>query len=356
MKDGVVGTLESFHFVWPQALLLMLFLPVWWYHYAQSIRRQIEQQALVFSYTALVAQLTKVTQQGKSWKRLLYPCTLCFIFLSLIVALARPMVNIPVSVQSADVILVLDISLSMMANDIKPTRLEAAKRAAANFISDLPENIRVGLTVFAGDVYVLSPPTRKHAELIADLDALRQDDLKPRTEIGSALHAALQILAKEKSKAQRATAQSKSSHSKLQKEESPISNPTESNTNRDQAIVLLSDGDSHEGYPWDRAAMDAEKAHVRIDAIGIGSAQGGVIHYQGMELPVSFDERTLRQIAQIAHGQYFRAYQASDFQAAYSQIQAHTVHTENMDVELSFIFAGLALIGLLGITLKSRNI
>jgi len=355
MKDGFVGTLESFHFVWPQALLLMLLLPVWWYHYAQSIRYQIEQQALVFSYTALVAQLTKLTQQGKAWKRLLYPCTLCIIFLSLIVALARPMVNIPISVQSADVILVLDISLSMMADDIKPTRLEAAKRAAAHFIRDLPENIRVGLTVFAGDIYVLSPPTRKHTELIADLDALRQDDLKPRTEIGSALHAALQILAKEKSKAQRPAVQSKSSHSKLQKEESLTPNPTES-AQRDQAIVLLSDGDSHEGYPWDRAAMDAEKAHVRIDAIGIGSAQGGLIHYQGMELPVSFDERTLRQIAQIAHGQYFRAYQASDFQEAYSQIQAHTVHTENMDLELSFVFAGLALIGLLGITLKRRSI
>jgi len=356
MKDGLFGSIESFHFVWPQALFLALLLPFWWYYYAQSIRRQIEQQALAFSYTALVAKLTKLKEQGKFWKRLLYPCTLCFVFLSLIVALARPMVNIPVSIQSADVVLVLDISLSMMADDIKPTRLEAAKHAAANFIRDLPENIRVGLTVFAGDVYVLSPPTRKHAELIADLEALRQDDLKPRTEIGSALHAALQILAKEKSKAQRTVGHSKAANSKLPKEESSIPNLTETSTHHDQAIVLLSDGDSHEGYPWDRAAMDAQKAKVRIDAIGIGSAHGGVIHYQGMELPVSFDEKTLRQIAQIARGQYFRAYQASDFQEAYSQIQAHTVHTENIDIELSFAFAGLALIGLLGITLKWRSI
>jgi Ca-activated chloride channel family protein len=369
--------LASFRFVWPLALLLLMLLPLWWWLYARQLRQRLQSQALSFSYAAVAAQLKN---RPSGWKRLLYPVTVCGVMACLIIALARPMVSMPISVQSADVMLVLDISLSMMADDLKPTRLEAAKRAAADFVRRLPENMRVGLTVFAGDVYVLAPPTRKHNEVIADLEALREEDLKPRTEIGSALHSALQALGRQS----RLTQSGSSSKSKLKdalKGNSPSASEKDSNKfneadsnaevspetekpstsktgnsqagqspinkHQDQAIVLLSDGDSHEGYPWDRAAKDAAKAGITIDAIGIGSALGGVIHYHGVELPISFDERTLRRIAELAHGQYFRAFQASDFKAAYQQIQARTVHTEELDIDLGFALAVLALLSIL---------
>jgi Ca-activated chloride channel family protein len=349
-----IGTIfATFHFVWPLALGLLLLLPLWWWFYAQQLRRRIQEQALSFSYAAVAAQL-KASPSG--WKCLLYPLTTCGIMSCLIIALARPTVSLPVSVQSADLMLVLDISLSMMADDLKPTRLEAAKKAAANFVRGLPENMRVGLTVFAGNVYLLAPPTRKHQEIIADLEALREEDLKPRTEIGSALHSALETLGRQ--------SQSTNSKASVGKEKATVQQSNKaSGENKqanqaqqrpDQAIILLSDGDSHEGYPWDRAAKDAAAAGVRIDSIGIGSALGGVIHYQGVELPVSFDERTLRQIAQLAHGQYYRAFQSSDFQAAYRQIQAHTVHTEELDVDLGFALAALALAGIVGTSVSGR--
>lgn len=326
--------ISEFHFVWPAALLLLLLIPLGWFFYAGYRRQRLERQALQFSYAAMAAQLK---QQTAAWKRLLFPVSVSMLAACMIFSLARPTIIAKVPVSSVDMMLVLDISLSMMAEDIRPSRIDAARDAAVRFVESMPPDARIGLEVFAGDNYVLSPPTSRHDEVIAYLKALRKEDLKIRTEIGSALHTALRILSGE-------------SRLNNQKPQAP-----DNGRKPDQVIILLSDGDSHEGYPWDQAARDAVKDHVTIHTVGIGSVGGSIIQYHGMELPVSFDETTLRQIAEIGGGSYFRVFTEEDFRKVYDQLQARTVHYEEQSVDLSFVLAGLALLILAGsLALGSR--
>ncbi len=362
---------RAFYFTWPWAFVLLILIPLWWLGYARYCRRKWQNLALSFSYASVAAHLKATSGQ---WKRLLYPLTVSFLILTMVVGLARPTLNAHVPVQSADIILVLDISLSMMADDIRPNRLEAAKRAAVDFVRGLPADMRVGLEVFAGVPYLLASPTRQHEEVIADLNALQLSDLRPRTEIGTALHEALSALyrtgvrdqpssppadlenssddapvpADEKaSDAETSSEAEKKSQSAEKSSSIQESHPVQAHRTS-RAIVLLSDGDSHEGYPWERAAQDAARAGVVIHSIGIGSLEGDTISYRGLELPVIFDETTLHQIAEIAHGRYFRILKESDFRPAYQQIQAHTVHYEERDIDLSFITAAFGLLVLLG--------
>jgi Ca-activated chloride channel family protein len=337
-------SINSFYFVWPWALLLLLLIPVGWALYLQQIKRKLRQTALNFSQTALIAKLRR---EPAPWKRLLAPMLSSIIAGCMIISLARPTVVARVPINAVDMMLVLDISLSMMADDIHPNRLEAAKEAAIQFVRRMPRDSRIGLEVFAGDTYVLTPPTSHHSEVEAYLAALRKEDLKPRTQMGSAIETALQTLRK-------AEAKPEAKENKPSTDKQTAAEPTEEpNATKKQAkkpsrvIILMSDGDSHEGYPWDQAARDALGDNVIINTIGIGSSQGGTITYKGMELPVNFDETTLRRIAEIANGDYFRVYQQNDFSRVYRQIQEKTVHYEEREIDLGFILAGMGLLSLL---------
>ncbi len=114
--------------------------------------------------------------------------------------------------------------------------------------------------------------------------------------------------------------------------------------------MLLSDGDSHEGFPWELAARQAKAANITVYTIGVGSPEGGTITYQGLQLPVNFDETTLRETARLGGGQYFRVFRQDDFRKVYEQIQKRTIHYEQHAVDLAFLLAGTGL-ALLLITL-----
>jgi Ca-activated chloride channel family protein len=329
--------ISAFYFEWPWALALLLTIPLWWTLYLQHKRKQIQQTALQFSYAAMAAQLK---HQPSAWKRLFVPVTTSLLIACLIFGLARPTVVAKVPVNTVDMMIVLDISLSMMAEDIHPDRINAAKEAAIQFVESLPRDARVGLEVFAGDNYVLSPPTSRHDEIVAYLRALQRDDLKPRTEIGSALHTALHILETGTTTDTNPIGSTTSSATNNK----PEPQPSTGSKKPDRVIVLLSDGDSHEGYPWDQAARDALQAKIMVHTIGIGSPEGSIINYRGMELPVTFSESTLRQIATIAGGSYFRVFKEADFRRVYNQIHDRTIHYEERDVDLAFMMAGMGLL------------
>lgn len=323
-------TISAFFFEWPWALLLLLLIPAFWWLYLRKLRRKLNALALNFSHVAVIE---RIQAQPALWKRLLLPLSISLIMALLILGLARPTVTAKVAVNSADIMLVLDISLSMLAEDIRPDRINAAKEAAINFVKSLPPDARVGLEFFAGDNYVVSPPTSRHEEIIAYLRALKREDLKPRTEIGSALRTALQILNRQPESAQTEKMSSNQSNTEAKKP--------------DQVIILLSDGDSHEGFPWDLAARQARQANITVHTIGVGSTEGSSIVYQGMELPVLFEETTLRQTAALGGGNYFRVFKEADFRKVYDQIQQRTIHYEQRDVDLAFAMAGAGLLTLL---------
>ena len=335
---------NSFYFVWPWVLVLLLLIPFGWALYLRQVKSKLRQTALQFSHTALLAQIRR---QPAAWRRLLVPLMTTVVACCLIVSLARPTVVAKVPVNSVDMMLVLDISLSMMADDISPNRIEAAKDAAIHFVQSLPRDSRIGLEVFAGDNYVLSPPTSHHDEVEAYLRALQKEDLKPRTQMGSAIVTALRTLKQAAAKPSDKKAAKSANDNAEQSAATPNEKAEKPAPKPSRVIILMSDGDSHEGYPWDQAARDALQENVIVNTIGIGSRQGGTITYKGMELPVNFDESTLRRIAEIANGSYFRVYQQQDFHRVYQQIHDRTIHYEEREVDLGFLCAGLGLLTLL---------
>lgn len=330
----------DFYFAWPWALLLLALIPLFWWRYRD--RQAVHwRQALRFSQVAVLEHLQ---QNPPGWRRLMYPLFISTLLLLLVVGLARPTLVGRIPVHAANIQIVMDISLSMLAEDMRPDRLTAAKTSAISFVESLPRDARVGLEFFAGNNYVLSPPTQDHREIVRYLENTTREHLQPRTEIGSALRTALDVLM-DSLPAQEAEAG--------QEEDGTEPGDSSGPDPPEQVIILLSDGDSQEGYPWPVAARQAAERNVTIHAIGVGAPGMTTITYQGQEYPVTFDENTLRQIAGMTGGAYFRAYTDTDFKGIYEQIREKTVRFEEQDIELGFACCGLALLALtLGLTCK----
>ena len=314
----------SSHFYWmcPQAFLLLLLLPVVVIVYLRLQKRQW-QQAFRFSPFSVLEHLER---NPSPLKRLALPLIALLVLVCLIAAVARPTLVHKVATKSVDMMLVMDISLSMMATDIQPDRITAARDAAAHFVESLPDDVRIGLELFAGDNWVVSPPTRDHRQVVAYLNDLSKDRLQQQTQIGSAIQAGLSVLT-------------------LSSEEQRDQNSAKKLQNQSQKVmILMSDGDSQAGYPWTVAATHARDQNVVIDTVGIGGAEPTTIAYQGLQLPVSFDESTLRQIAQMAGGEYFRVFTGRDFKTVYDRVREKSIHYEDQPEELSWVLALLALL------------
>ncbi len=316
--ENLMDHFDSFSFQWPWMLLFLVLVPIFFIWYRNSQKQKLEQ-AMRFSYTALVE---KLQHRPGGWRRLLFPVLMMTMMTFLILAMARPTVTLLIPTQRVNMMLILDISLSMMATDLKPDRITAAKDAAIEFVKSLPNDVRIGLELFAGDSWVLSRPTSKHKEVIDFLENLSKDHLQTHTQIGNALRTALNILDMESEITQTDT-------------EAP---PPE------QVIILMSDGDSHEGYPWDLAARQAKQSNITIHTVGIGSKSMVYIPFQGQMLPANFNEQTLRQIATITGGQYHRAFTEADFKRIYEEVRDRSVHFEEKTEELGYLLTMMAFI------------
>jgi Ca-activated chloride channel family protein len=253
-----------------------------------------------FSTTATVAKIggRRRSRAGDFLTGLLY---LALIFL--IVALARPQLGKTITRTQAsgvDIMLVIDVSRSMLAEDFtiggqRANRLEAVKRVTEQFIQERP-NDRIGIVAFAGRPYLVSPLTLDHDWLISNLDRTRIGLVEDGTAIGSALAAASNRL------------KDKEAKSKL--------------------VVLLTDGDNNAGRVTPLTAAEAAKA-LGIKVYTIGSGTRGNAPYPFVDpfgrtvyrqIPVEFDEDSLKQIASMTGGSYFRATDTKSLQSIFSEI------------------------------------
>lgn len=265
----------------PAILLLLLGLPLLiWVYRSRFVRSGSSAYALLPG----LSQLRQV--QRDAWKRHL-GAGLYLLALALgIVALARPQATLRVPDNLAGVMLAMDVSGSMRASDIPPSRLEAAQKAAQDFVRALPEEAKVGLVSFAGYATLEVPLTTDHQSVI---DRIALFQLARGTAIGEGLLESL--------KAFPADAQGK-----------PLGPST---------IVLLSDGRSNRGTDPLEAAQKAKQMGVKVHTIGLGKplAAGEVPSY------LAFDEEALRAIAETTGGQYYTAESVEALQAAYRKLQ-----------------------------------
>ena len=221
----------------------------------------------------------------------------CAAIILLTVCLARPQLSNRWSKESTegiDIMMAMDISGTMLAEDLKPNRLEAAKQVATEFITDRP-NDNIGLVVFAGESFTQCPLTTDHAVLINLFKSVKFGMIDDGTAIGLGLANAVNRMK---------------------------DSPTKS-----KVIILLTDGSNNCGDIDPMTA--AEIAHtfgIRVYAIGVGSKGEARIPYQtpiGTQYTTisgQFDENTLRQIAATTDGQYFRATNNATLKAIYQEI------------------------------------
>ena len=284
-------------FAHPWVLLLLLLLPV----LAVLKGRFGGTPGVTFSSTVSLAALGK---KRRSRAGALLAMLGHLALGSLIVALARPQLGrtlTQVQASGVDIMIALDVSRSMLAEDFtigsqRASRLEAVKQVTEQFIRQRP-NDRIGILAFAGRPYLVSPLTLDHDWLIQNLDRLRIGMVEDGTAIGSATAAAANRL------------KDKEAKSKL--------------------IVLLSDGDNNAGRVTPLTAAEAAKAlGIRVYTIGAGT-QGesvpfpfqdplGRTVYQ--EVHMEFNEDTLKQIASITKGQYFPAADTAALKRTFSEI------------------------------------
>jgi len=280
------------HFADPEYLWLLLLIPgaIAWYWY--RIRH--------YSVPVQISSTAAFKSSSRGWKHYarygLFGLRMLSVTL-LIVVLARPQTNMnrqDISVEGIDIMLATDISSSMLAEDLKPNRIEAAKQVAVEFISSRPDD-RIGLVVFSGESFTQCPLTTNHAMLINLYKDINCGMIDDGTAIGDGLATAVNRLKESKVKS--------------------------------KVIILLTDGINNMGSidPQSAAEM-AELYGIRIYTIGIGTIGTALfpvrtqfgMQYQRME--VQIDEALLQKISALTNGKYFRATNRQKLQEVYKEI------------------------------------
>ncbi len=331
-------------FLAPLLLLGLLLVPVLVGLYAWAQRRR-SRYAVRFTNLDLLANLAP---RRPSWRRHVPPAFYLAAVAALVLGLARPTMVVAVPREDATVMLAIDVSASMRATDVSPTRLDAARETARAFIDQLPKGVRVGIVAFASQPVTLVAPTADRVRLDEALTGLRARD---GTAMGDALMQVLdiaeQIQAADAANAGAATP----SPSTASPAPSPAATPgTAVDTPTGEplvAAILLSDGANSVGVADPIAAAErAAGLGVPIYTIALGTATGQVQVLdetgQTVTVPVPPDRTTLAQIGQITGAATFDAPTAEDLSAVYANLQSRIGYT-NQEQEMTAWFAAGAL-------------
>jgi Ca-activated chloride channel family protein len=321
-------------FASPLVLLVLLIVPAtlalaWW------LERRRARYAVAFTNLDLLASVA--AQHRRSWRRWIPLALFLLALVAASAALARPRATLSVPSNRATVVLLVDVSGSMRANDVKPTRLGAAQHAMAEFADRVPKNVKVGLVSFSTGPNVLVPPTVDRDQLQEGIQLLVPD---AGTAIGDGLDVAVRVV---KASVQDA--------------------PRGKDGKLPGAIVLLSDGAQTRGLLTPLQGADrARSAGIRVFTIALGTNHGtlgfgpfgGGYGFGGgfgqgsrQRFPVRPDPVTLAAIARETDGRTYRASTASKVDAVYKQLGASIAH-HNVRREISSWFAGAAALLLLG--------
>lgn len=316
-------------FIWPPMLILLLLIPALVVLYLQMQRRR--QQIFASSTMRLTGQSVSRLSARRHISPLFYLIALTI----LIIALARPEAVVGVPRIEGTVILAFDISASMAATDLEPTRLEAAKAAARAFVERQPPSVRIGLVAFSDTGLAVQVPTYNQDEILA---AIRRLDPGRGTSLGNGMLVSLSVVD--------AKPEETNYYSNLTPQPTPTPTPVPAGTYTSGVIVLLTDGENTEEPDPMEAAQIAADRGVRIYTIGIGSAAGTVLNIEGFNVFTQLNEPLLQAIAQLTNGVYFNAQSEDELLAIYDNLDREfVVRPEPM--EITPIFAGVSILTLL---------
>ena len=324
-------------FVWPQMLWLLAAVPVVIAVYVMLMRRK-RKAALRYASLTLVKDAQGV---GQRVRRHVPPFLFLVALILMLVAIARPAAVVTLPSAHETVILAMDVSGSMRATDVKPSRLVAAQEAARAFVADQPKTTRIGVVSFAATASVVQAPTHSREDI---LGAIERFQLQRGTAIGSGILMSLKTIFPDaefdlrsfnpRREAQKAAALDPAAAAKQAPKAAPGSYTS-------AAIILLTDGQTTTGPDPIEAARMAGDRGVRVYTVGIGTTSGEIIGSEGWSMRVRLDEESLKTIANVTRAEYFYAGNAVDLQKIYKNLNAK-LFFEEKETEITALFAAAA--------------
>lgn len=323
----------------PNMLWILTIMPILVIGYVLMLRRQ-NKRALRYVHIGLIKS---AVGPGARVRRHVPPALFLVALGIAVFSIARPAAVIALPSQRETIILAMDVSGSMRATDMEPMRISAAQSAAIDFVKELPISARIGVVAFSSNAMTVQRPTDNIDEIVAAISRLAPQRY---TAMGSGILTALKDIFQQ--------------GDDLSPDEGPPADilrprgaplgeaPPEEETKivapgsyTSAIIILLTDGQTNMGIDPIRAAKDAAKKGVRIYTVGFGSEKGGTIQFEGHKTHVKLDEFTLRKVAEITRGEYFRAGNRQELKSVYTTLTKQLV-MEEKQTEMTGIFAGLA--------------
>jgi len=331
-------------FIWPLMLWSLLLVPLFVAGYLLLQRRR---RRITASYGSL-GIVRGPSGKTPGFTRHI-PTTFFMIGLAILtLSLARPQATVSLPRVEGTVILAFDVSGSMAATDFKPTRMEAAKAAATDFIQHQPPGVVIGVVAFSDSGFAVQPPTNDRDALLASIKRLSPQH---GTSVARGIEGSLNTISAN-------NREGPLTYSNILPTLEPTPTPLPKGTFSSAAIVLLSDGENNElPDPLAEAQIAADRG-VRVYTVGIGSVKGTDVHVNGFTVHTQLDEVTLKSIAQITGGTYFNAQNEQDLLKIYDNLSSSlTIKPEK--TEITSLFAGASILilligGVLSLTWFSR--
>ncbi|MEN3356162.1 MAG: Ca-activated chloride channel [Mycobacteriales bacterium] len=282
--------------------------------FAVYLLLQLRRKAYAARFTNLEL-LSSIVPRRPGWRRHLAFALLLMALASLTVAMARPTKNVRVPRDRATVMMAIDVSLSMQATDVEPTRLIAAQRAAKEFVDLLPPRINLGMVSFSGSASVAVAPTTDRSAVKRAIDNLQ---LSERTAIGEAIFSCLDAI--------------KTFQTQLAGQDGPAP---------PARIVLMSDGSNTWGRTPEQGVAAAKEANVPVSTIAFGT-DDGYIELEGEKVAVPVNHEQLQGIADASGGSYHSAASAGELSDVYRDIGSQIGYTtERHEVTTWLVGTGL---------------
>jgi Ca-activated chloride channel family protein len=320
--------------MWPFMLWLLLLIPLLIVGYILLQRRR---RALV-AKSGSIGFLQGMEKRGPGARRHIPQVFFLLGLTVLIAALARPQAVVNLPRVEGTVILAFDVSGSMAASDLKPTRMDAAKAAAREFVKRQPLTVEIGVVGFSDSGFAAQAPTNDREEVLSAIDRL-----KPLrgTSVAHGIMASLNTVAQASEEGGFPSANNNGVQATAIPTPTPTSVPK--GYHAPVVVVLLSDGENNESPDPLAAAQTAANQGVRIYTVGIGTAAGTVLHINGFSVFTQLDEATLQQIAQITGGSYFNAQSTQDLLKIYDNLDPQLI-LKPEKTEITALFAGASIL------------
>ncbi len=322
--------------IWWPALLLLIAIPAGVFLYAAIGRRRLRRAGGLAGLGGIVSPTGRAARL-----RLRVPGALFVLALFvMVIALARPQGTVGLPIEKGTVILAFDVSGSMAATDLAPTRMDAAKAAATAFVQAQRPGISIGIIAFSDSGAAAQAPTTDQASILSAINRLSP---QKGTALGRGIDAALKLIAVAEAGPNVDYYTNRSPAPTASATPAPVA----AGSHGAALIVLLTDGENNERPDPLTVAQTAANLGIRIDTVGIGSAAGSDLNLNGFHVHSQLNADLLQQIATLTTGEYFAAADAATLTSIYAHLDPKLV-VAPQKIELTAALAGLALLLVLG--------